>query len=422
MAATHKYPISLNKEDVDFIESLQKINNSMVRSAYVATKKGLDANETREMLRARFDSSPLDFWFKHCAASDGEAMVAADKKLGVKTRVFGGKANLRRLRAKLITKEEWAELRLMPIYSIGEKNYRGNRKFSFHEEHIIFKPYRGTKIILPLPKMSKNRLKLWRQAVLLASEKRLPITVRLSHEFICVSFDETKVKAELKKKPKPTITRYAGVDLNPNYVGVSVFDGKRLVDTKLFSIKELTERKSNHNKLKHETSEIAHQIGRWLTDLRVAHLFIEKLSIKSKEHNKGRAFNSLVNNKWLRTRFVDSLKKHYPDLIPVCAAYTSTIGNVLNPTLPDPVAASTAVAWRGYELEIKKTGNYFPPLPDMKTLSSRWNEMDGVTAFGDWKELHDFLTKKAKLKYRVPVPDSGGFRIFRSRHSHVGVI
>ena len=117
---------------------------------------------------------------------------------------------------------------------------------------------------------------------------------------------------------------------------------------------------------------------------------------------------------------IASISKYFPKLYEINAAYTSTIGNVLHPNLPDPVAASTAVAKRGYELVIKKSKKFYPDLPTLKELEDRWKETE-FPVYTSWKELHDFI-KNSGLKYRVPIPEKEGFRIFQSRLSKVGVL
>ena len=82
--------------------------------------------------------------------------------------------------------------------------------------------------------------------------------------------------------------------------------------------------------------------------------------------------------------------------------------------------ASAAVAKRGFEVVIKKSKKFYPELPVKKELEDRWKETE-FPDFKTWKELHDFI-KNMGLKYRVPIPDREGFRIFQSRSSLIGVL
>jgi hypothetical protein len=109
----------------------------------------------------------------------------------------------------------------------------------------------------------------------------------------------------------------------------------------------------------------------------------------------------------------------YFKIYEINAAYTSTIGNILHPELPDPIAASTAIAKRGYRVVILKNKQFYPALPKTEYLKDLWKETE-IPAFLDWKELHSWV-KKSGMKYRVPIP-IGMFRVFASPSSLVGVI
>ena len=149
----------------------------------------------------------------------------------------------------------------------------------------------------------------------------------------------------------------------------------------------------------HDISQIGHAIGKWLKHLRVDKLFIEELSFKQGSLGKGKNLNRLCKNQWKRTTLVSILKKYYPKLFEINAAYTSTIGNLLNPTLSDPIAASTAVAKRGFEVVIKKSKKFYPELPVKKELEDRWKETE-FPDFKTWKELHDFISN-SREKYTI---------------------
>ena len=59
--------------------------------------------------------------------------------------------------------------------------------------------------------------------------------------------------------------RILGVDLNPNYIGLSVLEFKNdnsydVIKTFCYDISKLTDKHGNQNKLKHETIEITNKI------------------------------------------------------------------------------------------------------------------------------------------------------------------
>ncbi len=410
---TLKLPITVSQEDGNFIHDLQRQQSPMIRAAFVQAKRELPEIEVRSVLRTRF-AEQLDSWFVQSAVKLGIGMALADRELGVKTRIFGGRKNFIRRAKGLISNNEWRELRIQPLYLIGQAPVGGNRKFEFGEDSVVFKPWRGKRILLELPPLRRNYQRLWRAAVQLAGEDQLPITVSLTSTHICLSFDETKVVKEPEKKVIKN--RIAGIDMNPNEIGVSVFDGEKLIETKLFSMKQLTGKNISADKLLHETREVAHAVGRWLTELQVDKVFVEQLSFKPGDKGRGRNFNRLCINQWPRAAFRAALMKHHK-LYPINAAYTSTIGNVLNPTLPDPIAASMAVAQRGYHLLVLRNKQYFPALPSHTYLKDLWKETV-VPEVKDWVELHAWV-KNSKLKYRVPVPSEWVFRKMSSWKSCV---
>lgn len=193
-----------------------------------------------------------------------------------------------------------------------------------------------------------------------------------------------------------------------------------MLETKLFSFTKLTGKEVSESKLTHEVIQVAHSLGQWLKHLRVEKVFVEQLSFKQGNKGKGKNFNRLTQNQWKRKDFASSLSKHFT-LIEINAAYTSTIGNVLNRELPDPIAASTSIAIRGHEVITKKSGKFFPDLPAMTYLKDHWKETE-IPVVDTWKELHEFFKKNPKVKYRVSIPNREVFRVFQSPASSVGVL
>jgi hypothetical protein len=303
---------------------------------------------------------------------------------------------------------------------IGEAPANGNRHFEIAVDHLIFKPKRGVRAEIPLSPLKNKWARLWSAAVLMANQKKLAITVRITNEHVHVTFDDEK----LGFIPKTGVIkdRYAAIDMNPNYVGVSVFDGLKLIDTKLYSLKGLTGKHASDSKLEHETREIGHDLGRWLRHLRVDKLFIEQLQFEQGDKGQGKNFNRLCNNKWKRNTFLAIIRKYFGkrQLIEINAAYTSTIGNIMYPEYPDPVASSMAIGRRGYEIFIKKSKKFYQELPSKRVLEERWKQTEWPDC-SNWKELHDFI-KNAGLKYRVPIPEREGFSQFQNRRSYVGVL
>lgn len=410
---TIKIPHNLSVEDLELIREFRREQSSMIRTSYNMSKNGFHEKEIRHKLNDR--NYILDSWFKNSAVIQGKGMYLADKELKRDTRIFGGKNNFIRRCKNLITKDEWRNCRLLPLYIIGEFPKKGNRKFNFENDFIIFKPYRGKKISIKLPFLKRKIRKEWNQIVKLANNCQLTITISIGDKYLNITYDLT----EKKNYPSVIKNRIAGIDLNPNFIGLSIFDEEKLIETKLFNLSALTGKNINDNKLDHETKEIAHAIGRYLKHMRVDKLFIEELRFKQGDKEQGKRFNRLTQNQWKRATLRYILSKYFK-LYTINAAYTSTIGNILNPTLPDPIAASCEIAQRGYRIVVTKNKMFYPSLPSTGTLKDQWKKTD-LPEFKDWKELHNWL-KNSKMRYRVPLPSEESFRVFQNKSSLVYVI
>lgn len=421
---TLTFPIILVQEDKNFIIDQQLIFNRMTRVAYSKlSKSNFNEKQCREVLKLQFKNEKLDSWYQQCAIRTAKAMLDSDVALGNKSRVFGGKRNLNRRAKGLITNEGWKECRLDYLNVIGEASKCGNRKFELYNNYVTYKPYKGKKITIQIGSLRKNYLSLYNQLCIASKQCKLAITVKLSSTKIHITFDDEI----LNHKPKKyTIKdRYAGIDLNPNYIGVSVFQNTKLIDYKLYDLKALTGLKSNRDKLNHETIEVAHTIGKWLTLLKVENVYLEELSFKPGDSKKGKSFNRLTKNQWHRKAFTQALSKHHK-LEFIGAQYSSTIGNIMNHDLPDAVAASAEIARRGHNCYKLRNKKFYPTIISFDLLLNRLMKDEAnreklatlaqPKEFEMWKELHDWV-KEHQLRYRVPLPSAESFRTFKSKRS-----
>ncbi len=400
---------------------LQRVQSSIYHVAYKRAAEGLAEIEIRTTCRNLFPQ--IDSWIIQSAIKKGIGQFKADWELAkfnktefTGNRIFGGKRNFFRRIKGLITREEWKELRLEDLYLIGEGPQTGNRKFNFNSDSITFKPKLGTRFELQLPKLHGFYSTDYANLVESTTNKLMPITVTLNSTHIFLSYDETKLEIH---KPKKIISgRYLGIDLNPNYIGVSFFDAnKQLLDTKLYNFTGLTGKNINADKLKHELREVAIDIGHQAQHYQIQYLFVEDLQFKQGDSGKGRNFNRLVKNQFLITEFTRMLSK-FGKVIAVNAAYSSTIGNVVNEGYADPVAASMEIARRGIESRVVKGSKlFYPPMVLLEVLQRRWKDVV-VPMMNSWIELHEFL-KRTGLKYRVEIPSIEMFRSFSSRSSKV---
>lgn len=248
--------------------------------------------------------------------------------------------------------------------------HKGNRLFDFNflENAIIFKlsksDHRILKYKVPHKKIRNNLTRLQE----LVDSKQITITVSLTKSNVYLTFDESKiVDCNFKNLKK---NRVLGIDMNPNYVGISIleFDEKdefKILDKKVFDLSKLTkksgkslkDKKSKYltNKLHHETIQITHDIVNLVNYWKCEKVAIEDLRIKNSDKGHGKYFNRLCNNVWNRNLFVNKLKSLSLlckfSLVEVNPCYSSFIGNIMygNLNTPDMIAASIEVARRGYK-------------------------------------------------------------------------
>ena len=397
----------------DVLEDM-RIFSSMVRIAFNRFQDGYSEKQITEYLNTRFVAN---CWVIRSAIKEAHALFDVQ---GQRHIVFGGKWNLKQYLKGLITKEQFKQNRVMPLCSIGEYQFKGNRlvDFDLPNNRVVYKPSRGVCkeiCFCPVKKKLANELAKVQE---LASQKKMPVTVKFTDKHLLLTYDESLIYNEAYKGLKHN--RVLGIDMNPNYIGVSVIEfdkddefkvlHKEVYDLTLLtksSCRASSDSKSKYftNKLRHETLAIAHKINRLVDYWKCSKLAIEDLSIKPKDQKKGKTFNRLCNNKWERQLFVNKLKMlagiHRYELVEVNPAYSSIVGNFAygSSTTPDMVASSIEIARRAYK---KFEKGWFYPKFNVETQDERWKQtLGGVKT---WKNL--FLkVKEAKLKYRFLLSD-----------------
>lgn len=259
----------------------------------------------------------------------------------------------------MISKDELKDSRNIGIISEGEMNQKGNRLFKINVENSKFiykracKEHYDLKII---EKLSDKRKCLLNKLEILMSEKKIPVTFRLKKDNIYISYDEKIVEKEKQFKGLFK-NRVLGIDLNPNYFGISIIEFNRndkyhVIHKEIIDLNKLQEK--SKNKIHHELYEINHHILKLCKTWRVGKLAIEDLKFKSdKFWNKD--LNRLCRNKF-RYSFVKShlntlCNVYGVELIEVNAAYSSIIGNFVHgsESCPDMIAASIEIARRSYK-------------------------------------------------------------------------
>ena len=378
---------------------------SVYHYAYNRFNEGMTQGEVRRLANRLNNTGLLDANLVSDAVDAAKCLIKETKGKVV----FGGRKSWRDYNKGLISKEEYRKRRLIPVYFRGETNAsrKGNRKFRLDMENnqVIFKPNRSTKIVCKVEHTKRNKTLLKLQRLCEIGETYF--TCRLSNEHVWITFDETILR---EKEYRPIRCRVMAIDLNPNYIGVAVRHGKSIIHKEIIGLKELN--KQTTNKKIHEDHEIAKRLVGIAEHYRCEYFAHEKLDIESKEHNKGRRFNRLVNNDWRRKRIVGNMTKRCNILgikvQPILPQYSSFIGQVQHEDEYDSVAAAIELSRRCHLFvsyyvdrsmqEVK--GNVVGIMRKLsRELADRWKKKLGTKKLTTYKSLY-LEIKKSGHWYR----------------------
>ena len=360
-----------------------------------------------------------------------------------------------------ISKEEFKQKRLSAVYSIGTaKPYKGNQKFRICEDlqHILFQPDRKHHYELELIGVSKGYKDILKRLYARQELKDLPITYKLSNEYVWISFEEDKLyKDEFDFKKKKD--RYCALDLNPNYIGYSIIDWKssntwKIIESGVYSFKQIndsqnaikgvdsTDKKKIYwnNKRKHEVIEVAKNLIEKCCYFKVENFVIEDLSFKDSKQLLGTNLNRLCKNQWIRNSFINNLKKRCKifciNFMEVPPQYSSFVGNIMFRSLdkPDMVLASIELSRRGYEFRHQYVLKDKPQQKNIVKIDindsvfkdlfrESMEEFSVEASFRDVVDAYWHFKRNPKILYRVSLDSINTtnryFRNFSSRHSRV---
>ena len=383
--------------------------NSVVHFAYNRFHNDSSAKEkdVRSQVNQLFKGK-LNSWLLQCAIKEGKSIQERNESKKV---IFGGKSLYKRYLRGFICKEEFDKQRQLPISSQGEILQNGNRMFDFHldNQSLIFKVSRDKHIDIQLGHIHRNLQKELNKLNELCYDKKATVSIKLNNEYIWITYDE-KLLCNSVKFNRLKDNRILGLDLNPNYIGLSVIefdkeDDFKVLHKQVFDLKELTDKNISKNKRQYEIIKICHTINNLVNYWKCKKLSIEELNIKSSDKGQGKNFNRLCNNVWDRSLISNKLLMlsniYSYELVEVNPVYSSFIGNLVygDETTPDMVAASIEIARRGYK---KYEKNWFYPVFNVDCLDERWKQT--LTGVRNWKDA--FLQiKNSKVKYRVLLND-----------------
>ena len=417
---TLKIPYKSDDEFKPFLNNLRREYSSLVRYSYNRLKEGISEKDIRSLHKSLNSVDNIDAWTRQCSINEAK-QIHNDNKV-----IFGGKSNLVKYLKGLISKEKYKDSRLLPLNIFGENANLGNRKFKLDltNNKIIYKHSRKEHFQLEIPNLRGS----YKQLYDLELNPRT-YSVKLTDKHILISFDEA-----VEKKLNLLNNRYIGIDLNPEFIGISVKQEDEIIYTKLYSVKQITDRiiklkvkssdpkfKSLNNKLNHEILEISKDISEISKQFNCKYIFIEDLSF-SGSSGMSRFSNRNNKNLWKRDIFISNLTKrcniNNQKLFKINPVYSSFIGN-LQYNFEDPINASIEIGRRGYDLIIRKNKQFYPELKLKEELISQWKDKINLDSFKNWKELFNCI-KNLELRYRVSTDVV--FREFQTDKSLVGYI
>ena len=401
------------KNEINITKELKEFN-SMVRFSFNRFQEGLKEKEVREKVNYLFKDN---CWFNQCAIKAGQQLYKKHKDKHI---IFGGKSLMIKYLKKLITRDEYSKAKLLPINIQGEACKKGNRLFNFDliNSKLTLKLSKKNHQLIEFYKPSKNQFRELNKIQELVENKQLTLTISLNNDYVWLTFDESLLNLQEKFQNLKS-NRVLGIDLNPNYIGLSVLefnknDEFKVIHKQVFDLSNLnvtskkssSDSKSKHltNKRKFELIQICYEINKLMNYWKCSKLCIEDLNIKHSQ-TKNKIFNRLCNNVWNRNLVVNKLKLLSNifgyELIEVNPVYSSFIGNLLygSENCSDMIASSIEIARRGYK---KYSKGWFYPIFSIEHLNEQWKQT--LSGIEDWKAAFKEI-KKSKLKYRFQLQD-----------------
>ena len=418
---TISFRIKMTDEIQKVISEDSRIYSSIYRFAYNRFKDGLSGKEVYAKVSESFPFVNCHIRNSAQRNANGLFRLNKDKKV-----YFG---QFKRFQKGLITKDEYRNSKNLGLLSEGENNQHGNRLFKVdvQNDKIVYK--RACKEHYDLiidEQLSPKRKALLCKIQSMMEEKKTPITFRVKNNYVYLTYDEKIVEKEKQFKNLKS-NRVLGIDLNPNYFGISIIEFKednsfKVIHKEVIDLEELQSKTKNN--IHFELYEINHHILKLCKSYRAGKLAIEDLKFKkNKFWNKN--LNRLCKNQFrysMVKNHLNTLCSTYGvELIEVNAAYSSIIGNFVHGSdnCPDMVAASIEIARRSYRKFEK--GWFQPKFVENErlkhVLGNQWKEELGQ-GYQSWKGLSGKI-KEFKLKYRFQLnPLNAVFRK-RNRKSYV---
>lgn len=410
-----------NKQLQDVLLEDSRICSAMKRFVFNRLKEKKTKVQINSELKEKFKCNSF---LRNSEIIDGSVTFDGFKKRKCNKLYFG---KFKKFQKGLITKEEYRDSRNTGIYAVGEANQKGNRLFKVDVQNgkIIYK--RACKEHYDLiidEKLSPKRKALLSNIQSLMEEKKTPITFKVKNNYVYLTYDEKIVEKEKQFKDLKS-NRVLGIDLNPNYFGISVIEFKeddsfKILYKEAIDVSEL--QSASKNKIDFELHQINHHILRLCKNFKVSKLSVEDLKFKKNNKFWSKSLNRLCKNQFrysmVKSHLSTLCSTYGVELIEVNAAYSSIIGNFVygSDNCPDMVAASIEIARRAYKKFEK--GWFQPKFVSkqrlMQVLGNQWKEELGQ-GYQSWKGLSGEI-KELKLKYRFQLnPSNAVFSKFHNK-------
>ena len=115
---TLKIPYETSEENALIIKDLRRQFSSVVRYAYNRALEGINQKDIRSRVKTLNNVSGLGCWLTQCAILEGIGIKTKNKDKKV---IFGGAKIFNQRVKNQISKEQFAEKRLLPVSTQGEK-------------------------------------------------------------------------------------------------------------------------------------------------------------------------------------------------------------------------------------------------------------------------------------------------------------
>lgn len=407
--------------NIDITEWLRSFN-SVVRSAYnrFIENPDLPLNEIIKLIKPTDNIKNLDYSmiknavYEASALADRKSVIFGTKKLFNAIKFHHLKKNPKYTLEEC--KQHFKDKRLnRSLMLVGCASEHGNRKAELDiidNNSIILKFDKNSHIVVKLSNISKKRQRILHNLQNLCEENKACFTLKVNNKNLSIIVDQKYVKDLEKKVSYRYINnRILSIDLNPNYVGLSICDWhskdkntiiyKEIID--VTKLNELKKSKYKKNKRAYETSIINQHIIDLVFRYRCELVAFEHLDIDSKDHCLGKYYNRLINNCWNRTKFLQNLIKRCNILDikyrEIRAMYTSFIGQMMYEAEYDSVAASIEISRRANLMNCGQYKDIIYPRFNVSCIPTRWKEMVQSQGIDSWKKFYTFV-KKSKIRYR----------------------